>query len=251
MSCKYITKVSELSVQEIEATRPFHRGKKNKIKFLGHLVFIHKLFSIKEHASGQICTTNIARGLGVSGQTVCNWIKDLIRLKWLVCTDPTYKTGKKSKSYTCTSSILRELYFTRFPSGSAEKGLKKSKLIEKRRAAWKKHSKTLLKLEEQVQASETSETTVKQRQKAYKGYVAISKLYLGQPFDMMRDMDKFLKGKTLNTTHREMFYMANKNLCRFLKIKKKFTRKMFLNIREQQYTKIGKMFTGPAHLLTF
>ena len=245
MTTKYVTKVAKLTAAEVKATTGFHKGKKNKIRFLGHLVYVHKLFSIKENVSGQLCTTNIAEGLGVSAATIGNYIRELKKLKWLHAVDEYFVVGKRSKSYTCTSYVLREIYTKRNQTVSAIKGLKKAKLIEKRRAAWKEHKVALHKLEKQVIESKEQEATVEQRQEAFVAYINIAKNYIGLPLDMARDIDIFLRDTVCNATHRKLFFQANKTLYATLGVKKTFTARTFQE--SNQYRRVNHLFTDVLH----
>lgn len=243
MSGKYITTVESLSPLEIKNTLAFHRNNRNKIKFLGYLLNVKMLYSIRENAGAQLCTPKIAEGLGLSTQTIGNYIRELVRLKWLRITDPRYGKGKRSKCYSCTNFFIRRMHVQRNPTAHAVKGLKQARLIERRKRAWVKQEETFLEFENEVIHTETMEPTAKQRQKAFKAYAKVSKLYIGKPWDMLRDLDHFIKkGRSMNKTHRELFFQANKSMYAHIGIKKNFTRAMFLG--EGCYRKQG-MFTGP------
>lgn len=233
---KYVCEVFELSEQELEATKAFHRGKKNKIAFLGHVLHNHRLFSLKAGAFGQICTTNVAVGLGITARSVCNYLKELRKLNWLSVENDFYIVGHQSKGYVCIGLALREMYVRRFPSKSSESGLKKAKLVERRRLAWKEN-KQILKDYDMVSVSMTEDTVVvveETPREIFQAYTNISKLYLGNHLDLIRDVNSFLeKNRKLDAhvIHRNNFYRSSKMLHKSLKITKKFTHDDFMRGR--------------------
>lgn len=230
---RYVCDVFELSDQELDATKAFHRGKKNKIAFLGHILNNHKVFSLKREAYGQICTTNVAVGLGITARSVCNYLKELRKLNWLSIENDFYIVGHQSKGYVCIGLALREMYVSRFPSKSSEAGLKKAKLVEKRREAWKAN-KQVIKDYDTVMVSQTEDTVItviETPREIFQAYTNISKLYLGNHLDLIRDVNSFLtKNRKVDAheIHRNNFYRSSKMLHKSLKITKKFTHDDFM-----------------------
>ena len=85
---------------------------KTKIKryaFLLKYIVENKYLTVNNF---QFCSTYISKELGVSVTIVRKWIKQLQESRILVCTNPKYKIGSRSKEYTLTDfgrEIVNEL----------------------------------------------------------------------------------------------------------------------------------------------
>lgn len=101
----------------------------------------------------ELCTPYFARELEVTNQTVTNWINQLQRLGWLVCTDRKYCKAYKSRSYRIDKTEKNKTFVKMLNhfNGFYEKypSIKKNELVQKyRKSAEKKIDKTCYKFKD-------------------------------------------------------------------------------------------------------
>jgi hypothetical protein len=247
---EYTTEVFPLTALELESTHQFHRNRKNKIAFIGHILYNHGLFSLQKGRCGQLCQPSIARGLGLSTSMIGKYIKLLVGLKWLSVDQAIYQVGVRSKGYVCITPVLREIYVSRFPTESSKNGLKKSYLVEKRITAWKDNKPAIMRFNRflfkcerfDVEVTRSTESALE----AEKAFMNIAKLYLGNYLDLLRDIDGFEEANGIAYhNHRRGFYFALKSIHTKLDIKKEFTKDDFLG-PSKSYIRMNYLFCAPV-----
>jgi hypothetical protein len=224
MSKGYKAEIISIDEKEMERFQDFHRGKEKKKVFITHLISVKGLFG---RNGVQLCTTQIAKALGVSAQSIMNYIKELMSLKYLECVDKGYVIKKKSRTYKNLSGKLFEL-FDKYCNKIKDQKL--IKLVKIKLKIRKKQIKALRDINKKDKIS-------------YRDCYKLAKLYKGFHKDYINDVQKYVDDRHLLTMARDVnprkgwdsrgfktFYYALKNVYKFCGLIKKFTVRDFRGI---------------------
>ena len=75
------------------------KTKVKKLHFFDHFILNNRSFFVKDYSGVQLCTTSIAKNLGVSPETVMNWIKTLLKLNHLHCNNWSWSVTRFARRY--------------------------------------------------------------------------------------------------------------------------------------------------------
>lgn len=136
----------KLSEMQLAGCKAIPDAKLVKIKFIDRFILQNKCFFAKSEKGTQLCTTSIGKALGVTAETVMNWIKSLIKLRLISCTNTRWIKGKHARHYKIIEEKLITLMnkangYTKKFKQNLEKWLKKK---NKRQLAWNKTTNTII-----------------------------------------------------------------------------------------------------------
>jgi len=177
-------RIVKLKDEEIQRFVQFHKNKTKKILFLRYIVSVKGLYSKR---GVQLCSTNIAAALGISNQSVLNYIKQLQDHFVLECTDAKFKVGAKSRMYKGTCSELFKLFNKYCNEKKGKKWKRIGRFLEKDLLMQKVRKKVFAKINAS-NAKKLNNHMVKQ----------ICRVYVGSHHTMVEDVLTYLDARFLD-----------------------------------------------------
>lgn len=207
---EYKLDLAPLTETELGYFVKFHRNKTNKIKFLQAIVNIRGLFGNK---GVQMCSTQLCKIIGVTSQSIRNYLKELEKLGFVQCLNKFWQKGEHAMIYTCVSKLLHSVHLEHNKQNLPKRLLN----VAKRALKQYDYSKT------RDEAWRLFKFATCNFQRVSKKHIAqVAKLYLGHPYQLWRDFSRWTNGgdienmRMLNSTYLGREYDGDFLLRQFL-----------------------------------